>query len=275
MRLFRRRKASAVKYVELFIERLGVRRPDLLVTKTGKFEISIIEGGSRKHTVSLHNAYSEFEELEDSLEFAVDRRVAAFIEQMEEDSLIDKMNPENILPIVRSHNYVQHLVSAYEDQSAECDLLFDEICHPFFQMFCHLQNDNMTLLTSTHLSAMNVVDPLELSIKNLRQKLPSAKSLPLRDTDDVYLIAAGGTFESSFLLDPDFWGRASGDVGNKILAIAPTRNTVWFSGTDTPKMRAYLSNAARHLLDEGPYPLAANLLTRSDGKWAVAAYDES
>ncbi len=269
MRFLRKRIATAEHYVALFVEKIRRFRPDLLVTKTDQFDISIVDGGDRRHSLSLYNAYAEYVELEDSLEVAIDRRVAASIAAFENEMSGNEFRRDNILPIVRSYDYIQNIVSNYEDQEADCDIIYEEICHPLFRMFCHFQNDNMTLLGSAQLRSMGVDEAFALSVKNLRLKFPAAKILPLQETDDVHFIAAGGTFECSFLLDFEFWNEASKLVGNDIIAIAPSRSTVWFSGKNNPEMKTYLSRAANHFMENEHYPLARDVLTRTKDGWAV------
>lgn len=269
MKLFRNRKVSPQKYANLYIVRLREQLPGSLVTQLGKSDISIVTSGGTRHQITLRNAYAEYLSLDIGVDDSIDHRVRAHIADFD-NKPDEPLDVRNIVPIVRSRDYLLglgHSQSQTAGAGNDSGFVYRELAGPFIVLLCNLQGENMTILSSGDLSGMEADDLSEISTQNLRRKFPSVRYLPLDQPDGFYFLSAGGTFESSFLLDREFWANAAKDLGQRILAISPTRSTVWFCSGDDSGKRAYLRKAANHFFESEHYPIAKEVLEYDAGSW--------
>ncbi|QDY99756.1 hypothetical protein FQ775_04855 [Nitratireductor mangrovi] len=264
----RSRKRTDAQYGEAYAALLCSKRPDFLVTKTGQLALAVLTAGGFRHDVSLRDAYADYLRLDISLKDSITHHASAVVAAIDANRANFTLSLDDILPVVRSHDYVRGLQDLFQKQGIALDLICDEIADPFVLLFCQHKDENMTLLGSEYLGNAKIETLRALSVNNLRRAFPTAKHL--RSEDGLYFVAARGTFESSFLVDNEFWREVTEQSGGDIIAIAPARGTVLFSASDTTEIRAYLRRLAKHMYETESHPIADSLLVRQGHVWVTA-----
>lgn len=108
----------------------------------------------------------------------------------------------------------------------------------------------------------------KLATVNYRRLYPGLRLERLRP--GLYLVVDGGELESSVLLDPVFWERQKLSVSGELVAAAPARDVVLFSGSNPRENVAELRRIADQIFRKGHENLlSSNLYVWRGGRWEV------
>lgn len=89
---------------------------------------------------------------------------------------------------------------------------------------------------------------------------------------NIFLVVEGGELESSVMLDAVFWERARLSVSGELVAGAPARDIVLFSGTNPRSNVTELQRVVNDISRKKPdHSLSTNLYVWRGGRWEVFA----
>lgn len=123
------------------------------------------------------------------------------------------------------------------------------------------------LLHDTDLPALGVTNLLEQAIWNLAEFLPAVQRMG--DKGPVYMLTAGGNFESSFLLIDEIWDQQAEFVKGHLIAAVPTFDVLLFTGSESKGGLPLIRSSVIELEQTGENPVSQTLLVRKEGKWAT------
>ena len=102
-----------------------------------------------------------------------------------------------------------------------------------------------------------------LALTNLRRLLKEVKH---HGNGPIYLVTAGGMYESSMLLLDEFWPAQAQSVAGDVVAAVPNRDILLFTGS---RSSAGMANICKLVNKDGPYQISRTLLVRRGGAWKV------
>jgi uncharacterized protein YtpQ (UPF0354 family) len=126
---------------------------------------------------------------------------------------------------------------------------------------------SLDIMTEAERVALGVpADELRaLAVRNLRRLVPEIRH---HESGSGYVLLAGGNFEASLLLLDDLWIKLSADVQGELVACAPARDMILYTGAATPGAIEDLRELAERVINEGGYSLTPTLL-----RWTGAGWD--
>lgn len=117
---------------------------------------------------------------------------------------------------------------------------------------------------------MDVAGLHELAIANLDQALTDLPHKPFTPGSHVFLVKAGDDYESSRMLLPHLWHSAAREVKGRLLAAAPARNIVLFTGSRDFNDIATLMSAAKDLAAHEKHPISPTVFEFTGSGWRPA-----
>ncbi|MDG1470134.1 MAG: DUF1444 family protein [Ascidiaceihabitans sp.] len=120
------------------------------------------------------------------------------------------------------------------------------------------------MLVSQKLSAQSLK---QQAVKNLREL---TQDLEVRSQDDLHMLAYDSNFETSFLMDDEYWDDLETQSG-PIVAVVAARDLVLFVNGNDAKAVTDLRDLVHPSVNLFSYPVSTALITRKDGRWQ--AYD--
>jgi uncharacterized protein YtpQ (UPF0354 family) len=107
----------------------------------------------------------------------------------------------------------------------------------------------------------------ELALKNLPSRPPK---IEIHGDAPKQMLIAGGNFEATLLLYDDLWDQIEASGEGELLAIAPSRDVLFFSRTSWDGAHAFLTELVQRDLEDASYLLSRCLLRRTGRKWVRA-----
>jgi|GEM_PF-1639010 len=111
---------------------------------------------------------------------------------------------------------------------------------------------------------------LDRALANYRAEHPEPE---LHDDGPVTVVRTQDAYESSLLLDDDFWNKQSATVSGTIVAAIPARDILLFTTTERPNGIASLRAAVARIMQAGDHVISDALLVRRDGGWQAFVDD--
>ena len=85
----------------------------------------------------------------------------------------------------------------------------------------------------------------------------------------LFMLTAGGDYKASLLLNMGIWGQLKGDVAGDLLAAAPCRDVVYYTGSEDGDGLAALANHVRRLLRVGSHRVSGAILRFTGEGWEL------
>lgn len=128
--------------------------------------------------------------------------------------------------------------------------------------------ESFRFMTEEEGKALGVAFPelRRIAEDNLREKLPD---VDLIGSGPVYTLSAGGNFEASLLLLEDVWEQMAEQVKGAIVASAPARDTLYFTGVEERGGVRTLAQLVEKKYRLAEHPVSKTLLLREGQAWAV------
>ena len=104
----------------------------------------------------------------------------------------------------------------------------------------------------------------ELAMANLHRMLPSVK---IAGSGPVFTVKADGTYESSLLLADQLWKDRAAAVTGDLVAAAPARDVLLFTGAGSPDGVEQIRLAVDKIHNGGSHLISKTLVVRRNEKW--------
>jgi hypothetical protein len=109
----------------------------------------------------------------------------------------------------------------------------------------------------------------KLAMANLKTALTTLPHQALEGSPRVFVVVAGDDYEASRMLVDDLWTAPAKEVEGDLIAAAPCRHRVLFTGSKHPEDVAVLRTLAGKLSETEHHPLTKTLFKRTDKGWVA------
>jgi uncharacterized protein YtpQ (UPF0354 family) len=101
----------------------------------------------------------------------------------------------------------------------------------------------------------------------LKNYLESERDPQITNDGPIRVVATRDSYEASLLLDDGFWQDVAPQVKGRLLACAPARDFLLFTGTDEPGGTAALIAAADRITASGNHLISPSIIQRVGSQW--------
>lgn len=213
--------------------------------------------GDRK--MYLHNLWAGLpDDAPDRVE-AVTHHILAMLET-EEDLVPDI---ERIVPLVKDDQYMAQVL---EMMGADNELVTEPLAADLHIVYAIDRPQSVATLKSSQLPVIGVgrEDLREIAVANLGLLL---EKVELQPGDTANMVLCGGNYEASMLLVDDLWRQMQGNVQGELVACAPARDLLLFTGTETEGGLEALRGIADEIHQGGSYLVSKTILVRRNDRW--------
>lgn len=213
--------------------------------------------GDRK--VYLHNLWGALPAEADERVAAVTHHVMAMLET-EEEAVPDI---ERIVPLVKDDQY---MAQVQEMMGAENELVTEPLAADLHIVYAIDRPNSVATLKASQLPVIGIgrEDLREVAVANLGLIL---EKVELQPGDTASMVLCGGNYEASMLLVDDLWRQMQGQVQGELVACAPSRDLLLFTGTETEGGLDALRGIADEVHEGGSYLVSKTILVRRNDRW--------
>jgi uncharacterized protein YtpQ (UPF0354 family) len=252
------RNCSRDEFLLLFVKALQEAMPDSVMTMAGDASVHVINSEGKESTTFLENAWIAYAKDPENRHGLLERHLSVA------KSLGDDREPiarERIVAIVKDAQYVAHFEPEHEPPA-------EHLCGDLWVVYAEDFPDRTPSLKRSRVREAGIDESelSELAKHNLRRLMPPAE----RHGDGPwYLLTAGGDYTASLLLFDGLWEELANLVDGRVVAVAPARDTLLFTGSDSEEGLTAIRKHASDIITSGNYLISATMLVRVDGRWDV------
>jgi uncharacterized protein YtpQ (UPF0354 family) len=246
---------------DIVVEALSSRLPDCQVEASGALEATVTTRKQSVLTAQLNNLWStlsacepeeRLRELEPFLTSLVDSASAL-------DSRRRRPRRDRVVPLIKDESFFDEVDQGFRPAT-------ERLVADLSIVYAFDQPHSLQIMTETERASLKVpADELRaLAVRNLRRLVPEIRH---EESGAAHMLLAGGNFEASLLLLDDLWGRLAGDVTGELVACAPARDMMLYTGTGLAGGVDVLRQIAARILGEGGYALSGTLLRWTSLGW--------
>jgi uncharacterized protein YtpQ (UPF0354 family) len=260
----RAERLSPWEFTEAVAHAIRIAKPpSATVIVSGPLKLAVRYASGRTTNGALDNAYRLYVKNPDRLDDIVHRYAAGLLAAPNDTPgrVIDR---SRIVPVLKDRRWFETVRAA---RQAQGQAALEDLVEPF--------NDELTVvyaeddpITTRFLTTRDDVGDRaalhDLAIANLKRILPKIEMR--RGDSGIFLISAGGDYESSLLLIQELWSSGQIKVDGDIVVAVPAKDALLVTGshnnTGIARMRALAAEIAT-----GPYALTTDLFVHRTGKW--------
>jgi hypothetical protein len=248
---------------DIVVEALSSRLPDCRVDASGELEATITTRRDSVLTAQLGSLFATLSacEPEDRL-----RELEPFLRSLVESARgLDvrgrKPRRDRVVPLIKDDSFFEEMDPGFRPAT-------ERLVGDLSIVYAFDQPHSLEIMTEAERVALGVPagDLRALAIKNLRRLVPEIRH---HDSGSGFMLLAGGNFEASLLLLDDLWTRLAPDVAGELVACAPARDTMLYTGSAVPGGVDALRQLASRIITEGNYSLSGTLLRWTGVGWEV------
>lgn len=241
------------------------KRPEVQVDIVEDLEIRIADGFS----CFLGNAYDIYRANPSAGKRIVEDVMASGLEAMERSG--QKIRNEQIVPVIKDRHWIEEGIQAMTMRGQQ------DVPVPVHEgyneelVICYAEDSEKGIryLQDKDVEAAGIApgELRELAISNLKRLLADVKA---QGGEGLYMMTAGGTYESSLILFDELWTDGRLDVKGEIVIAVPSRDLLLVTGTGNEEGMARLREVAEEVHGEGaPYRLSKSLFVYRRGKFEI------
>lgn len=177
----------------------------------------------------------------------------------------DQEDSPTVVPIVRAEDYVLDLV--HKTNNAKGVFISESLGADLFCIYAIDLPTGIQLLGDSKLSSMGIAreNLKDLSMNNLDRVLQG--KVQIENREGIYVIAADGTYESSFICRPKFWDDQSKQLKAEIVMAVPARDVVMFTRKSDRANLKRMQATTSKIFQEGQHSISESLYLWKDGHW--------
>lgn len=132
--------------------------------------------------------------------------------------------------------------------------------------------NSVSYVTNADLKSLAMDEPAmeARAIANLRNAIPKIEGRPLGDGSGVGEVANGDSYDAARLLRVEAWTPLARSVHGDLIACAPTRNRVLYTGSANDADLRHLRELAAKDFSTVDHPISTTLLRWTPGGWVSA-----
>jgi uncharacterized protein YtpQ (UPF0354 family) len=246
---------------DIVVEALSARLPDCRVEPSGQLEATITTRRKAVLTAQLGPLWStlvacepeeRLGELEPFLKSLIDASRAL-------DVRGKKRRRDRVVPLIKDDSFFEQIDPGFRPAA-------ERLVADLSIVYAFDRPRSLDIMTEAERVALGVPagELRALAVKNLRRLVPEIRH---HESGSGYVLLAGGNFEASLLLLDDLWIKLSADVSGDLVACAPARDMILYTGSATPGGVEDLRELASRVITEGGYSLSATLLRWTGLGW--------
>ena len=270
MKLFQwRGRVSRKEFRKEFLAAVIKAAPHVRCAEVADDELAFrIEGLDeyKEVNVSLQRAYAEFEQDPGERERIMERWLRATEHVWLPERALD---PADVVPMIKQRAWLEAQWPPgqpapardspdsfwYEDLNAELIVVYA------------VHRNGFAYSQRSELAAAGVTEQniRSLALENLRRLTPERE---FSTVNGIWMIMAGGNFESSLLVDDSVWND-SRFAGGTLLVAAPERDGLFATTSDSADAVWNLASMASHGVRTQPYPISSRLFVRAGDRFEL------
>ena len=257
---------SARGFTDAFAAAAAKALPAAKVAVVADLYLETTDGNGKATTTDLRNAFGRYVQNPAELDTIVRQYVAVLVESVQtvEGAPIDR---SHIVPILKSQRWVDGLRQEFKTQKTgqTPEVLIEPLNTELAIVYVEDRPGSMRFLT-TRDDVGDRAALRDLALGNLRRLLPKIAMRP--GPDGVFIIQAGGNYESSLLLADKIWSSGQIKVDGDIVVAVPAKDVLVVTGSQNAAGIARLHEVAAKFA-AAPYGLTATLFVYRDGKFVA------
>jgi len=224
--------------------------------------LEVREEEGRTYEIYLGNLYRSLPDEWDARADEVERFLRAALTAQSESAL----ERSQLRPVLRSRQFCDFIATRWGSKQS---LLRQSFAGDIELLFVADRGRGLHFLSREEVATLGIP---EADLRRVAtETLVAALEPPTRHAvGRVTMVGAGGTFESSLLLDERFWTDAESDAGGPITAAIPARDLLLYARSDDPEAIDQLALLAKKYAEESGYGISALLLERTAHGWRVS-----
>jgi hypothetical protein len=242
-------------------EALTHRLPGYDVEEANEMEVGITSPGDASLSAHLGSLWSTLSTAEPEERLALlEPFLGSLIESA--DALDKGGRPprkERLVPLVKHQRFFREMDPSVKPVSekfvADLSIVY-AFDHPH----------SLEIMTDRERRTIGVPKPRlrKLALDNLRRLITD---IGQHDDGTAFMLSAGGNFEASLLLLPELWREFATKVEGDLIACAPARDLLLYTGTRTPGGLDTLRRIADRVVEAGAYPVSSSVLRWNGKGW--------
>lgn len=259
------RPLSKSAYTEDFAARLR-QAAALKVEIRAELELKITTPAGSDTTAYLDNGYQEY------CAYPKEREAiyARFIDSLIESSkTLDKEAPLDttmITPIIKDRAWIAEIIASTQTLASKdkpIEFVYEQLNSELLIVYAEDSPKNLSYLTPKKLESAGLqrASLKELAVKNLRRLLTNIET---SGGNGVYMMTAGGTYETSLLLFDDIWQERKLKVEGDYVVAVPSRDLLLITGSGNKEGIKKIRELAQTTLAKASYRLTGDLFVYRD-----------
>jgi uncharacterized protein YtpQ (UPF0354 family) len=166
---------------------------------------------------------------------------------------------DRIVPMIKDRTYL-------EFSKSTSGLAFDHLAADLYIVYGEDSELSMKTVARADMEALGLRGPgaLAVATENLLRILPE---IECHDQGSWPFFTAGGDYAASLLLLDYVWEFARTQVDGDVIAVAPARDSVLFTGAQSIEGLSEIRRVANKIVSSGHHVISATLLRRVNGGW--------
>jgi len=241
----------------------AAKPPSATVIVSGPLKLAIRYSSGMTMDGALDNAYGLYVKHPDRLDDIVGRYAAGLLAAPNDapGRVIDR---SRIVPVLKDPRWFE---AARAARKAQGQTALEDLIEPFNDQLTVVYAEDSPISTRFLTTRDDVGDRAtlhDLAITNLKRILPKIEMR--RGDAGIFLISAGGDYESSLLVIKELWSSGQIKVDGDAVVAVPAKDALLVTGTRNHAGVARLHTLAAQIA-AGPYALTPDLFVYRGGKW--------
>jgi uncharacterized protein YtpQ (UPF0354 family) len=246
------------EFVLLCVKLIQERLPDAEVEMIGETAIRIKNAEGKESTTYFDNAWIAYSRKDEESRTLIERHIRVA------SSLLDPAGPllsDQIVALIKDSEYVESL-------NKTGNSVLEHMCGDLWIVYAVDKPESMSSLARTDMAAAGIAEEnlRNLALENLRRIMPSVEQ---HGDGPWYGLFAGGDYTASLLLFDSVWDQVADSIEGDIVAVVPARDTLLFTGSESPEGLKMIKEQANYVVTTGNYIVSDTLIVRKDGRWEV------
>jgi uncharacterized protein YtpQ (UPF0354 family) len=246
---------GARAYTEQVAQGLRAKLPQLTITVTDDFTLSLKPANEPATSLSTRNLYNDYKS---------DPAILGKIVDLYANSLTEKpsgkLDRARIIPVIKDRPWLEST-----QRFIGHELLAESFNNELVVVYAEDSDKRTRYLQSSENAGVDRKDLRKLAVANLEKLLPK---IEMADIDGlVTVFSAGGDYEASLLLFDHIWNSGQVKVKGDIVVAVPAKDTLLVTGSQNRKGLAGMRKLVAKLIAEDRYRLTDTLFVYRNGRF--------
>jgi uncharacterized protein YtpQ (UPF0354 family) len=250
------------EFSEIWIESLTNKNENLVVKEVNGLELKT-EINNEEYTHFLDNAYADYKNDPSDLDNIIENYAESSLDLFKPKK---KINHNKIVPLIRDKRYLAEIKRLNDTDTLSN--IFEEYNDDLIIIYAEDNERTISQFTKEDIATLNIaVDSFKgLSISNLNTILPEIEKT---GNTGLYMLTAGGDYESSLILLDDIWTKDNFDVDGDFVIGIPSRDMLMITGSNDKENILKLKNIVKDINTNGSHIVSDKLFIRENQKFVV------